>query len=242
MITASFLLSSAFILGFAGSMHCVGMCGPIALALPSVSSTRFGFIISRVMYNIGRIVTYAALGLAIGAMGGMIRIAGLQEWLSIISGIMVIAIAVFPRLISHFLPNFSSFSPVNTVKKGLSGLFRQRSYSSLFFLGLLNGLLPCGFVYVAFAGALNTETIAESAVFMGLFGLGTMPAMLAVSLLPHFARPSFRGLIKKITPVLAVAIGTVFIMRGMGLDIPYISPKLQVEKPAESDCCRHHRH
>ena len=242
MITTSFLLSSAFILGFAGSMHCVGMCGPIALALPSVSSTRFGFIVSRVMYNIGRIVTYGALGLAIGAMGGMIRIAGLQEWLSIISGIMVIAIAVFPRIISHFLPKFSSFSPVNTVKKGLSGLFRQRSYSSLFFLGLLNGLLPCGFVYVAFAGAVNADTLMQSGLFMAFFGIGTVPAMLAVSLLPHFARPSFRGLIKKITPVLAVAIGAIFIMRGMGLDIPYISPKLQVEKPAESDCCRHHKH
>lgn len=242
MITTSFILSSALVLGFAGSMHCVGMCGPIALSLPSVSVTRSGFIISRVLYNIGRVTTYSILGFSIGAMGGMIRIAGLQEWLSIISGIMVIALAVFPRLFSFLVPQGTLFSPVNAVKKGLSGLLRQRSYLSLFFLGVLNGLLPCGFVYVAFAGALNAETIPESALFMGLFGVGTMPAMLAVSLLPHFTRPSFRGIIQKITPVLAIAIGTVFIMRGMGLDIPYISPKLQVEKPADSDCCRHHKH
>lgn len=242
MITTSFILSSALVLGFAGSMHCVGMCGPIALSLPSVSATRSGFIISRVLYNIGRVTTYSILGFSIGAMGGMIRIAGLQEWLSIISGVMVITLAVFPRLFSFFVPQSTMFSPVNTVKKGLSRLLRQRSYSSLFFLGLLNGLLPCGFVYVAFAGALNAQTITDSALFMGLFGLGTVPTMLAVSLLPHFTRPSFRGIIQKVTPVLAIAIGSVFIMRGMGLDIPYISPKLQVEKPAQSDCCRHHKH
>lgn len=243
MMTDSVLLWSALVLGFVGSMHCVGMCGPIALALPITSSTRSGFIISRLLYNMARVITYSLLGLGIGLIGGMIRIAGLQEWLSIITGVGIITTTVFPRIISHYFPHSSIISrPALYLKSLFSQFLQSRTYSALFILGLLNGLLPCGFVYVALAGALNTQNSFQSTVFMALFGLGTVPAMLAVSLLPQFAKPNLRMLIRKITPVIAVVMGMVFIVRGLGLDIPYISPKLQVEKPAQSDCCRPHTH
>ena len=243
MIDSSFIVWSALALGFFGSMHCVGMCGPIALALPVTSSTKVGFVTSRLLYNFGRVITYSLFGLAIGIIGGMIRIAGFQEWISIITGSVIIVSTISPRIFKRFFPNTNFINkPALYLKSLFSGFLRSQSNGALFTLGLLNGLLPCGFVYVALAGALNTDSALQSSLFMGMFGLGTLPAMLSVSLLPHFAKPNFRTVMKKLTPVIAVAMGVVFIVRGMGLDIPYVSPKLQVEKPAQSDCCRHHNH
>lgn len=241
MIDSSAIVWAGFVLGFAGSMHCIGMCGPIALALPVTSHTKTGFILSRLLYNFGRVLTYSFFGFAIGVVGGMIRIAGLQEWISISTGIIIILATIFPRIFKRFFPNASLINkPIQKVKSLFAGFLQTRSNGALFALGLLNGLLPCGFVYVALAGALNTDSAFHSIAFMALFGIGTLPAMLAVSLLPQFAKPNFRTFIKKLTPIIAIAMGVIFIIRGMGLDIPYLSPKLQAEKPAQSDCCRHH--
>ncbi|MES2765435.1 MAG: sulfite exporter TauE/SafE family protein [Bacteroidota bacterium] len=214
---------TALTLGFVGSFHCVGMCGPIALALPGNAAVRWRYVLGRIMYNLGRIMTYALLGVLFGSLGSAVRLAGLQEGLSIFAGVVILFTAVIP-----FKKGFTFGIPsaVSKVKSAMSALFKKRNFAGLFLIGTLNGLLPCGFVYMGIAGALTAGSIGESSLFMILFGLGTFPAMLAVSLGGAFAKPKARNIARKLYPVGAAVIAVLFILRGLALDIPYISPSL----------------
>ncbi|HOW32340.1 MAG TPA: sulfite exporter TauE/SafE family protein, partial [Bacteroidales bacterium] len=127
------------------------------------------------------------------------------------------------------------------------------SFSSLFLIGLLNGLLPCGLVYIAIAGSIGSGSALMGAIYMALFGLGTMPMLLAINLSGGFISTSLRKKINKLIPILVIIVGILFILRGLSLGIPYISPseekiKMKYEKslkehqpPAKSemhDCCK----
>jgi sulfite exporter TauE/SafE len=178
------MIWTAFIIGLVGSLHCVGMCGPIALALPVSFSTRFSLALSRLLYNLGRVVTYSLLGALFGLLGKGFVLAGLQQVLSIALGAMLLFM-VFTSFNSE--SKLLSFGPLNKlaghVKIALGKLLGTSTQSSLFTLGLLNGLLPCGFVYLGIFGALNTGGVLSGMLYMALFGLGTLPLMFAVSLM-----------------------------------------------------------
>jgi sulfite exporter TauE/SafE len=145
--------------------------------------------------------------------------------------ILFTAVIPFKKGFTFGLPSF-----ISKVKSAMSSLFKKRNFAGLFLIGALNGLLPCGFVYMGIAGALTAGSIAESSLFMVLFGLGTFPAMLAVSLGSAFAKPAARNYARKLYPVGAAIIAVLFILRGLSLDIPYLSPALPSAPQSEVRC------
>jgi uncharacterized protein len=214
---------TAFILGLVGSLHCAGMCGPLALALPGAATSSARFALGRVAYNLGRIVTYCALGLLFGLFGKTLLLAGVQRWVSISLGVVLIVGLFTSRKLALWKPVTLL---VNQLKSRMSGLLRQRSLVSVGALGLLNGLLPCGLVYVAAAGATATGHILNGAIYMAAFGAGTLPMMLAIGFGGKLVPPSFRFKLRAAIPVSVFLLGALLILRGMSLGIPYVSPDL----------------
>lgn len=222
---------SPLVIGLLGSLHCLGMCGPIAVALPLRESSWATRVVSGLLYNAGRTVTYGIMGLLFGLLGLGLHIWGIQQWVSLGMGTLMILSVAFPVLFSE--NRFSGWYDRFFGKiKGLFGrFFGQRTYYSVSMIGLLNGLLPCGLVYIALAGALMTKTPVEGAFYMILFGLGTIPALLALSLLGNAFGSILRKRMQGVIPFLILLIGVLFVLRGMNLGIPFISPKM--EPPAK---------
>ena len=231
------ILLSALVLGLMGSFHCAGMCGPIAIALPPQGNTILQKIFGGSLYNLGRTITYGIMGALFGMLGQGIHLLGFQQKVSVVMGALMIISVLFPALFrNQYNLDRSLFSFVGKLKKAIGKLFAVRSFQSLFFIGLLNGLLPCGLVYIAIAGAIGTGNTAEGAVYMILFGLGTIPMMLGISLAGNVLGLAVRRKINKIIPVLVVVVGLLFILRGLDLGIPYLSPKKQmIEKKFENN-------
>ncbi|MFI5148158.1 MAG: sulfite exporter TauE/SafE family protein [Bacteroidia bacterium] len=227
-------------LGFIGSFHCVGMCGPIAFALP-LNRKSFATQLSGVVaYNAGRVITYGLLGSFFGLIGASFALAGYQQILSIMLGMFMLLSVFLPeRVASRFRLTAGVFSFLSKQKAQLGQLFRRTGFSSLFLIGLLNGLLPCGFVYTAVAGAVLCGSSLQGALFMALFGMGTVPAMAIVSLTGSKISLNFRKQLRRFMPVFTVLIAVCLIVRGMNLGIPYLSPKFSAET-GQHDCC--HRH
>ncbi len=227
-----FDLITPLTIGLVGSFHCIGMCGPIAVALPLKSHGWGNKVAGSIIYNLGRSITYAILGLMFGLLGQGIHLAGFQQWASILLGIIMIISVLFPYFFKQKISLGSLFTGyaarlINNLRK----LFSNRSSSSLFLIGLLNGLLPCGLVYVAIAGAINTNEITGGALFMGLFGLGTIPMMLAVSLTGNAVSTGLRSKMRKAVPYFIILLGILFVLRGLALGIPYVSPKAEKLSP-----------
>jgi uncharacterized protein len=191
------------------------------------------------LYNFGRTITYGIMGAVLGLAGLGLTLGGLQQWVSIILGIVMILAVLIPRLGSagKKLAGFTD-SFTGRLKKPFIRLFKQRSYGSLFIIGILNGFLPCGLVYIALAGAIVTSHAYEGAIYMVLFGLGTIPMLLAISIAGNILSQKIRQKLSKVIPVFIILLGILFILRGMNLGIPYISPKLQQEGgKATMECC-----
>jgi sulfite exporter TauE/SafE len=222
---------TALITGLLGSFHCAGMCGPIALATPTVSGNR---VLSKLVYNAGRVVTYAILGMLLGLFGFGLKLAGLQQTVSIVAGVVVIAGVLLSSRLGKFAPSsFFSFSA-----GAMGKLFKQQSFPALLGIGILNGLLPCGFVYIALVGSVATQSAMEGALFMVFFGLGTIPMMFSVSMLGQFLTQHTRSRINTFAPVFAIIIGCLFILRGLNLGVPYISPKVSASQETVKECCK----
>jgi uncharacterized protein len=227
-------LWTAFLLGLVGSAHCAGMCGPLALALPAAAGPGVGFFAGRVLYNLGRIVTYGLLGALFGLLGQTFAVAGLQRWVSLVAGAAIlIGLLVSPR--------FASAVPVTAavgwLKSSLGKLLRLHTLSSLFAIGVLNGFLPCGLVYVACAAATATGGIASGVEYMVAFGLGTVPMMLALSLAGQKLQFVLRFKLQRLIPVSLAVIGALLLLRGLALGIPYLSPQLPGTPAAGHSCC-----
>ncbi len=231
------ILLSALMLGLVGSFHCAGMCGPIALAIPLNNKNWFSKINGSLIYNIGRAITYAIMGAIFGLFGKGLVMAGFQKWVSIIMGLIMVSSVLFPSLYKNNIDLgkvASSF--VGKLKTKLSVLLQKRSYGSLLLIGLLNGLLPCGLVYMAIAGAIATTNSLSGALFMFIFGLGTLPMLFTISILSNSLGVKLRTKMTKTIPVVVFFIGVLFILRGLGLGIPFLSPpekKLHVPEKME---------
>lgn len=223
-------LWTALILGLVGSLHCAGMCGPLALALPAGGNTRAGYFAGRLGYNLGRVVIYTLLGLVFGLAGRTLWLAGIQRWVSIALGVALLAGLLATRRLALARPVTAL---VGRLKAGMSGLLKRRSFLSLVALGLLNGLLPCGLVYVACAGAVATGGVLSGARYMAAFGAGTLPMMLALSLSVRWLPFSWRLKLRRVIPVTVFLVAALLILRGMSLGIPYVSPRLA----AGAACC-----
>ena len=238
---------SALITGLIGSLHCLGMCGPIALMLPQGSRSPVAFLFNRILYNLGRIVTYSFLGAICGMLGRLIAMAGFQQILSIAIGILILLAILLPSKFAKYISPKPIIALTGKMKRVWSGLLNSHSVWSLFIIGLLNGFLPCGLLYVALAAAATTGTMLRGVAYMALFGLGTFPLMLAFSLFGGMLPSGFRRLASRLLPAGAVLIALLLILRGLSLGIPFISPKLhsniEQKQPQErplfdTDCCK----
>ncbi|MHC1706129.1 MAG: sulfite exporter TauE/SafE family protein [Bacteroidales bacterium] len=225
----------ALLIGILGSFHCAGMCGPIALALPLKNTSPASRVLSSLIYNAGRIITYGILGLVFGLLGRGLYLGGLQQWTSIIVGAIMILSVVFPLLFKSTAINSNINKSFAFVKQGFSKFLSVRSYPSVLIIGLLNGLLPCGLVYIALAGAIVTGHASDGILFMVLFGLGTLPMMFILPLAGTVISLKYRKMVNKIVPYVIILIGVLFILRGLNLGIPYISPK--IEHNLKAKCC-----
>jgi sulfite exporter TauE/SafE len=223
------MLYPAFLIGLLGSLHCIGMCGPIALTVGVQSGKaplrKAGNLL---LYNLGRVVTYAFLGLVLGALGFGFKVAGLQQTLSIAIGVGLIIYAFWPSLI-HRLEQKTShplYKANQWLKKSLGSLLKSNKGHKTFFIGLLNGLLPCGLVYFAVAAAVAVGSPTDGMWFMMVFGAGTIPLLMAFAFFGGLAGVRFKKYLTKALPVLVFCMGVLFIMRGLDLNIPYLSPEL----------------
>lgn len=223
---------TAFVIGLAGSFHCVGMCGPIALALPNQFGSRLKITFSRIFYNLGRIFTYSLMGALFGLFGKAFALAGFQQAVSIGLGALLLLMALFSVNLEHNFLKIPALYRFNSFIKSILGkLLKVNKQSSLFLIGALNGFLPCGFVYLALAGAITTGTSFDGALYMALFGLGTFPLMFATSLLGGILSIKTRSVFRKLAPAMFILFSCLFILRGLNLGIPYLSPHIEgIEK------------
>lgn len=218
---------TAFILGLAGSGHCIGMCGPIAALVPGQAGTTSSQKLWKaVSYNAGRISVYTLIGLVFGFFGKGLFIAGFQQFISVFFGVLLIVGVVFPLVLKRFKPNSFLFTKVNQLKQLILPLLNKKSAGASYLIGALNALLPCGLVYVALAGAILLGAPLLAAQYMAVFGLGTAGVMLLVALGAGFLKTNFRAWLLKLAPIAMVLVGMLFVLRGLNLGIPYVSPKI----------------
>lgn len=225
---------AGFTLGLFGSIHCVGMCGPLALALPSVHSGQKQKLFAALQYNLGRVITYTLLGLVFGIIGRSFQFIGFQQLFSVITGSIMLLFTVLyfgykrtwqPQWFQNFIWQVQSFIAAALKKNG----------SSLI-IGMANGLLPCGMVYAALAGALVSNSIASSSLFMACFGMATIPLMLLLMQFGNSISLQLRIKLKKLTPFVLVLVSVLLIVRGLDLGIPYLSPLLNVSHASSVQC------
>ncbi|WP_027375966.1 sulfite exporter TauE/SafE family protein [Kaistella palustris] len=234
------LIISALGLGFASGFHCIGMCGPIALSLGLTRKQATNYYLQNLTYQFGRIFTYSFLGAVLGIIGKSFQLAGFQQYLTILVGVLLIIMAVFSFGGNNFaskIPFLSHF--LLKIKMNLGKLLQKADYRSRFSTGILNGLLPCGMVYMALTASLAAGGIWQSALFMSLFGLGTLPFMFSIVLLGNLMTTAFRIKVLKIIPVVMIVLGGLFILRGLEVGIPYISPKKEALQVRHNNSIEH---
>ena len=224
---------AGFLLGLISSLHCIGMCGPLMLALPVRHMDKWKQVLAIVLYNAGRVITYSLIGALLGLAGRRIYLAGFQRWFTIVLGIAMLVMAVnyfykqttaqpkwlqvihvrIQQLMFRFLP-----------PAPLKGEQTNNNITGYFLLGMANGLLPCGMVYLAIAGAVTANNVLYSVMFMFLFGVGTLPAMLALGIFGLRITMPVRQQMKAAMPYVVAAMAVILILRGLNLGIPFISP------------------
>jgi sulfite exporter TauE/SafE len=237
MSVSTELIGSAFAIGLAGSLHCIGMCGPLALSLPVSHKNEPSRIIGGLLYNSGRIFSYTSMGLIFGSLGNLFFAAKWQSGLSIALGIIIFLYLLIPKKYFHISTTTTLGKPFVLLRQQLGRLFHSKKLSSLFFIGVLNGLLPCGLVYLALTSSAISASPINGGLYMLFFGLGTFPMMFATVMMGSYLNQSFRQKIHKAVPVLLFVIAVLLILRGMNLGIPFISPGINSDHQSHSIEC-----
>jgi len=224
------MLWSAIILGLLGSLHCVGMCGPIAFMLPVDRSNSTKKVTQIFTYHLGRLLAYGLIGLFFGLVGKSLYIFGIQQQLSIAIGILMILFVLTPAQTFNKY-NFSRplYKIISKIKSALGKSLKKKTADTFLTIGFLNGFLPCGLVYMAVFASLAMQGTGQGSLYMVLFGIGTIPLMTTAIYLGKFINTKVKQRIQKAIPVFIVIIGLLFILRGLGLGIPYLSPAPMVE-------------
>jgi sulfite exporter TauE/SafE len=229
---------AGFAIGFLGSIHCIGMCGPIALALPTGYPSKAKLLFSRILYNGGRVFTYASLGAISGMLGKTVAMAGFQRSLSIAAGVTILLMVIIPsRFTRRYLPAKTVGKATEHLKHLWGRLFRRKGLSSLLVIGILNGFLPCGFLYIGLAGAAATGGILTGSGYMAMFGLGTVPAIFATSMFGGLLTTRVRVFFLRLLPIGGIVLALLLILRGMSLGIPYVSPIMDQQTAGQHPCC-----
>ena len=231
---------AGFMMGLAGSLHCAGMCGPIAMALPKMSTHTSHFIVGRVLYQLGRIASYMVLGLIAGLGTSVIALAGYERIISIVAGVLMVIVAMM-QILWHrsVIPSGPITRWTAPVRTSMTRLLQRDSLFALWGLGVVNGLLPCGLVVAAVLGSASTISLVDGAMFMAFFGMGTLPIMTTFSLGGGWIASALKGKVRLAMPIVALLLGTAFMVRGMGLGIPYLSPKPPAQIIHTTECHCH---
>ncbi|WP_422081907.1 sulfite exporter TauE/SafE family protein [Ulvibacterium sp.] len=232
------MLLSAIILGLMGSLHCIGMCGPIAFMLPVDRNNNLKKLLQVSIYHFGRLLSYALIGLVFGLLGKGLYIFGMQQKLSIGVGLLMIILVLIPaKTLNSYKLSKPVYNIISKIKNRLGQELKKKTPDTFLTIGFLNGFLPCGLVYMALFGAIAMGSAWEGSLYMMLFGLGTVPLMTSAIYFSGFLKGTLRHRVQKLIPAFVVVIGLFFILRGMGLGIPYISPEpVQDVVTAEIEC------
>ena len=234
------MLYTALILGLLGSFHCVGMCGPVAFLLPLDRTNKYKRILEITSYHSGRLFTYGILGFIFGMVGSRLELFGLQQQLSILIGVLMIVMILIPNsILNRYSLSKPIYVAVSKIKNNIGIHLKKKEKGTFFTLGFLNGLLPCGLVYMAVFGAVGIGNMWQGSLYMIFFGLGTIPLMTSAIYIGNFLKGGLKKRILKLVPVFVVIIGLLFILRGLGLGIKYISPsdEVAIEKVASQHSC-----
>ena len=233
------MLLTAFLLGFLGSFHCVGMCGPIALAVGGKGNSSYFY--HKILYNLGRSTTYAALGLLVGSLGFSLSLGGVQQGFSIAIGLLILILALSYKKADQFMSIPALSGLVIWVKRELNRFLKAGGAMAFFATGLANGLLPCGMVYMALVAALGLQSPLLGAAYMFIFGIGTIPLLLVLMHSGSLVSTRMRQKFQKAIPYIGVIIGILFVFRGLGFGM-FLSPDLQAfdygSKQVEITMCR----
>ena len=232
------MILSAIILGLMGSLHCVGMCGPIAFMLPVDRTSNLKKISQIFIYHFGRLMAYSIMGILFGFIGKGLYVFGIQQKLSILIGVLMIVVILIPyKTFNKY--NFSKplYILISKVKNRLGKALKKKTADTFLTIGFLNGFLPCGLVYMALFGAIAMANPLEGGLYMMLFGAGTIPLMTTAIYFSGFLKGTAKQKIQRLIPVFVVFTGLLFIIRGLGLGIPYVSPKPIAEVAATAIDC-----
>lgn len=225
----------AFLMGLFGSLHCAVMCGPIMLGMPFQKKSFLQSSLQLLLYQFGRILVYTVLGIGVGALGSSIKIFSNQRTLSLSIGIILIVFTIL-QFSTIYRYRFSKIQNklLNPVSKLMSKVFKLKLWG--LFAGMLNGLIPCGMVYLALATALNTGNVSSGGMFMLLFGLGTTPLMMMISMGGIYLKKYIRFNTQQLIPWFMLFIGILFILRSVEFGIPFLSPKMTGSFGQASQC------
>lgn len=230
---------TAITIGLMGSLHCVGMCGPIAMAVP-LNNQKTGYrMLGSFNYLFGKSLTYSLLGLFSGAFAKVIELTGFQRYMSLFTGIIILLIFFGQRLEGRNTGlDRINFKWVSLLKQQFSKFLQEKNLMSAFLIGIINGVLPCGLVYIALAGAVGAGGWWQSMLYMFLFGITTTPFMFLLMIYKNTLSLSLRGFFTKAIPAFTLTLALLLIIRGMNLGIPYFSPKVKTEKEKTTiECC-----
>ena len=232
------VISVAFVMGLVGSVHCLGMCGPFAMALPMGNRNNTGRVLGGLIYNGGRIFTYSWLGLILGLAGGYLISPQIQSTVSIAFGVLIGGYLLLPAKVKksafHISPGQSFLL---RLRKSLARLLYVENNSSLFGIGMLNGLLPCGMIYLALTSSFLAGGALKGSLFMFSFGLGTLPAMVAAVFFGSFLNLQVRTRLRRLVPLFLFFMAALLILRGLNLGIPYLSPALPAAHATAETVC-----
>ncbi|MEM9077073.1 MAG: sulfite exporter TauE/SafE family protein [Bacteroidota bacterium] len=230
------LLLSAILFGFLGSLHCLGMCGPIAFLLPVDKENNLRKIGQLSLYHGGRLLAYGIIGLLFGFLGKGLALFGIQQKLSIIVGVAMVVLVLWPRRNAQATKLAAPvYRLIGRVKSKLGAELKKKTADTFLTIGFLNGFLPCGLVYMATLGAIAMGNQLQAGLYMVLFGVGTIPLMTTVVYSSKWLKGPVKSKVKKAIPIFVVMVGLLFIVRGLGLGIPYVSPKISQSNVASAN-------
>jgi hypothetical protein len=225
-----------FLMGLIGSVHCIGMCGPLVMAIPISHQSNLQKWVSIFLYHFGKISSYAVLGVLLGLFGSSLPLFGVQENLSIVMGSIMLLYVLYVFVLKwNWAPSFFKSNILYTIIiKKMGALFKSKNRGSFYLIGFLNGLLPCGMVYLALTSALATQSVIQGGMIMAFFGLGTMPALIMLAIAGQYMGRTVRTKLQSLLPVFIFSMGILLILRGLNLGIPYLSPQTGIGTSAVS--------
>ncbi len=221
-------------MGFTGSLHCAGMCGPIVWIMPFQMFKGAQKVLAMVLYHTGRISVYALLALVLHSFRNLFN-PTIQQYISVILGSILLLTGILSFFSNHLLQVKLPWGAF--VKNQLGKVIGKPGFAAITTAGVLNGLLPCGLVYMALSASMTVNSTAQAIGLIYFFGIGTLPMLVSISLLKNKIRFLRGSHVKKLVPIIVFSFGCLFVLRGMNLGIPYLSPKVVVAQNGIHSCC-----